>query len=394
MSKIKVNKTQLLYDAIKRGDNTKSVTPKNFIEVIHYLEKKISNLEQENLQLAKTVEQCKENELKYQSLFEMSDDAILIIENNMFVDCNQAVVKMLGYRNKAELLNTHPSELSPEKQTDGRFSYEKAQEMMAIALENGSNHFEWTHTRANGENFPVEVWLSKVVFGNRILINTIWRDLTDKKIAEQTIKKNIQEKEILLKEIHHRVKNNLQIITSLLNLQSNLAENESVKTILFQSKTRIESMCKVHEMLYSSKDLSSINYGNYLQDLLSKLILNAKGESNSIVLKLDVGNLIINITTAIPLGLLINELVTNSLKYAFSTSDEGTISIAIHLIDDKRLELQYSDDGVGYPATVTFENTQSLGFQLIASIVEQLNGTIKRNTTKKGTQYTLLFEKI
>ncbi|OFZ00628.1 MAG: hypothetical protein A3K10_00730 [Bacteroidetes bacterium RIFCSPLOWO2_12_FULL_31_6] len=389
-----MNKTQLLYDTIKKGDNMKSITPENFIEVINYLEQKISNLKQENSQLLITVENSIENESKFKSLFEMSDDAILVIEDNMFVDCNQAVVEMLGYKNKAELLNTHPSELSPEKQPDGRNSYEKAQEMMAIALENGSNHFEWMHTRANGEIFPVEVWLSKVAFKNKVLINTIWRDLTEKKIAEQTIKKNMEDKEILLKEIHHRVKNNLQIITSLLNLQSHITENQSVKAILFQSKTRIESMCKVHEMLYGSKDLSSINYGDYLQDLLSKLIQNAKGESNSISLKLAVGDLILNINTAIPLGLLINELVTNSLKYAFPTSDEGTISIAIHLIDDKRLELQYSDDGIGYPATITFENTQSLGFQLIVSLIEQLNGTIKRNSTKKGTQYTILFEKI
>ena len=389
-----MNKTQLLYDAIKKGDNTKSITSKNFIEVINYLEKKISTLEQKNSQLLKTVENSIENESKFKSLFEMSDDAILVIEDNMFVDCNEAVVKMLGYNNKAELLNTHPSELSPEKQPDGRFSYEKAQEMMEIALTKGSNHFEWMHTRANGENFPVEVWLSKVAFKNKVLINTIWRDLTEKKIAEKTIKKNMEDKEILLKEIHHRVKNNLQIITSLLNLQSHITENQSVKAILFQSKTRIESMCKVHEMLYGSKDLSSINYGDYLQDLLSKLILNAKGESNSITLKLAVGDLILNINTAIPLGLLINELVTNSLKYAFTNSDEGTISIAIQLIDDKRLELKYSDDGIGYPTTITFENTQSLGFQLISSLIEQLNGKVKRNSTKKGTQYTLLFEKI
>ncbi len=384
----------MLYDAIKKGDNTKSITSKNFIEVINYLEKKISTLEQKNSQLLKTVENSIENESKFKSLFEMSDDAILVIEDNMFVDCNEAVVKMLGYNNKAELLNTHPSELSPEKQPDGRFSYEKAQEMMEIALTQGSNHFEWMHTRANGENFPVEVWLSKVAFKNKVLINTIWRDLTEKKIAEKTIKKNMEDKEILLKEIHHRVKNNLQIITSLLNLQSHITENQSVKAILFQSKTRIESMCKVHEMLYGSKDLSSINYGDYLQDLLSKLILNAKGESNSITLKLAVGDLILNINTAIPLGLLINELVTNSLKYAFPNSDEGTISIAIQLIDDKRLELKYSDDGIGYPTTITFENTQSLGFQLISSLIEQLNGKVKRNSTKKGTQYTLLFEKI
>ena len=354
---------------------------------------KIKELELENQKLILENKNAAESETKYKSLFEMSNDAILVIENNTFIDCNLAVVKMLGYKNKHELLNTHPSELSPEKQPDGRFSFEKAQEIMLLTLKNGSHRFEWTHTRANGENFPVEVWLSKIEFDNRVLINTIWRDLTEKKKAEQTILKSIEEKEILLKEIHHRVKNNLQIITSLLNLQANSVDSESVKAILFQSKSRIESMCKVHEMLYSSKDLSSINYKTYLNDLLNKLILNSKGETNAIKLKLEVDNLFVNINTAIPLGLLINEVVTNSLKYAFPNNNEGEIYVKIKPISNSRVELIIGDNGIGYEHEKTFDTSGSLGFQLILSLAEQLNGVIKRDLTKKGTHYCLTFEK-
>ncbi len=387
-------KTELLYQNFKDGTLPNNLTSNETIELIHFLEQKIVILEKQTQQLVRTTEHANESESKYKSLFEMSDDAILVIENNTFVDCNQAVVKMLGYKTKEELLNTHPSELSPEKQPDGRFSYEKAQEMMALALKNGSHHFEWMHTRANGENFPVEVWLSKVAFDNKVLINTIWRDLTEKKKAEQTINKNIEEKEILLKEIHHRVKNNLQIITSLLNLQTNNIEDEKVKAILFQSKTRIESMCKVHEMLYSSKNLSSINYGVYLKDLLSKLIVNAKGEANQILLHLEVSNLFLNINTAIPLGLLINELVTNSLKYAFPENIKGVITIKINSINGLQYEFIYGDDGIGYAPEISFKDAHSLGFQLIESLTEQLNGIIKRDFMKKGTHYSLIFEKL
>lgn len=353
---------------------------------------KIKELELENQKLILENKNAAEKETKYRSLFEMSDDAILVIENNTFIDCNSAVVKMLGCKNKEELLNTHPSELSPEKQPDGRLSFEKAQEMMSLALTNGSHRFEWTHTRANGENFPVEVWLSKVEFDNRVLINTIWRDLTEKKKADEIILKSIEEKEILLKEIHHRVKNNLQIITSLLNLQANSVESEKVKAILFQSKSRIESMCKVHEMLYSSKNLSSINYQVYLKDLLNKLIHNAKGEINLITLKLDVDNLFVNINTAIPLGLLINEVVTNSLKYAFP-NDKGEIYVKIKPINNLEFNLKIGDNGVGYDQEKTFESSHSLGFQLILSLTEQLNGTIKRDVSKKGTHYSFKFER-
>lgn len=389
-----MNNPTLLYQKFKNNNLPNNLSAQEVFELAQFLEKKIITLENQNQELIKTTEHANESESKYKSLFEMSDDAILVIENNTFIDCNQAVVKMLGYKTKEELLNTHPSELSPEKQPDGRFSYEFAQEMMSLALKNGSHHFEWMHTRANGENFPVEVWLTKVQFDQRTLINTIWRDLTEKKKIERTLRKNIEEKEILLKEIHHRVKNNLQIITSLLNLQTNTIEDEKVKAILFQSKTRIESMCKVHEMLYSSKNLSSINYGDYLKDLLNKLILNAKGESNQISLQLGISNLFLNINTAIPLGLLINELVTNSLKYAFPENGKGTITITINSINDVQYELIYGDDGVGYASEISFKDAHSLGFQLIDSLSEQLNGVIKRDFSKKGTHYSFVFEKL
>lgn len=332
-----------------------------------------------------------ESHSKYKSLFEMSDDALLVIEHYNFIDCNNAVVKMLGYKTKEKFLNTHPSALSPEKQPDGKSSFLKAQDMMNLALKNGSNHFEWIHTRANGENFPVEVWLSKVEFEGRTLINTIWRDLTEKKKAEQLILKNIEEKEILLKEIHHRVKNNLQIIMSLLNLQANTVENNGVKSILLQSKSRVESMCKVHEMLYSSKNYSRIDYHDYLKSLIETLIHNTFSGSKKIDLKINVNRIALNINTSIPLGLLINELVTNSLKYAFLNADSGEISIEI-TPKNHHYELIYNDNGSGYSADINFENTSTLGFQLITSLTEQLNGTIQREFVPQGTSYRLFFK--
>jgi len=376
-----------LYQKLKKTKAVSQFTTSEWLEIIAHLEEKINHLE-------KTNQTTSESHSKYKSLFEMSDDALLVIENFSFVDCNQSVVKMLGYKSKEELLNTHPSELSPEKQPDGKFSFIKAQEMMDLALKNGSHHFEWMHTRANGENFPVEVWLSKVEFDGRIILNTIWRDLTEKKKAEQLILKNVEEKEILLKEIHHRVKNNLQIISSLLNLQANMLHDELTKAVLFQSKSRIESMCKVHEMLYGSKNLSSINYKNYLNDLIQALFQNASISTQQIGLELKIKNLTLNLNTAIPLGLIINELVTNSLKYAFLEKPNGLIFIQIIHLKENLYELIYKDDGVGYSPEITFENTQGLGFQLIISLVEQLNGKITRKLVEKGIHYQLIFEKL
>ncbi|MCD4665135.1 MAG: PAS domain S-box protein [Bacteroidales bacterium] len=143
------------------------------------------------IQLRDTYEKAlKESEEKYRILFEKSDDAILIIDENKFVDCNNSVVKMLRYKNKEELLNTHPSELSPEKQPDGRLSYEKAEEMMETALNKGINHFEWIHRRADGEDFPVEVWLTAIPYKGKKIIHTAWRDITERKRAEKAFKES------------------------------------------------------------------------------------------------------------------------------------------------------------------------------------------------------------
>lgn len=381
------SKNNSLYSRFKKEKISSSFTKNEWVEIITHLEDKISCLEEIN-------HTASESHSKYKSLFEMSDDALLVIENFTFVDCNYSAVKMLGYNSKEEFLNTHPSALSPIKQPDGKLSYIKAQEMIILALKNGSHHFEWVHTRANGENFPIEVWLSKVEFDGRTILNTIWRDLTEKKKAEQLILKNIEEKEILLKEIHHRVKNNLQIISSLLNLQANMLTDENVKSVLFQSKFRIESMCKVHEMLYSSKNFSSINYKDYLADLIDALLQNASTNGAKIVFELKIKKLILNINTAVPLGLIINELVTNSLKHAFPTQKNGLIFIQITSIKNNQLKLIYKDDGVGYSSETTFQNAQGLGFQLISSLAEQLNGEINRKLVKQGTHYQLVFDRL
>lgn len=365
-----------------------SLSPEQLLVLSEHLLKEVNHLREVITNLKNQQDQASENESKYTSLFEMSDDAILVIDKEQFVDCNQAVVKMLGYKNKTEVLNTHPSELSPEFQPDGRRSFEKAEEMMQLAMTKGSHHFEWVHTRANGEDFPVEVWLSKVEFGDKILINTIWRDLTEKKKAEALILKNIREKEILLKEIHHRVKNNLQIISSLLNLQAANTKDNQAQKVLHQSKTRVESMARIHQMLYGAEDLYNIDYGEYLRGLISELIDPMSNDEDKITLDLKADNVRLNINTAVPLGLLINEFVTNSIKYAFP-ENKGRIYLHLQFITPTTLLLNYGDDGIGYPEEFNFDDANSLGFQLISSLSEQLGTTINRISHKQGTHYKM-----
>lgn len=186
----------------------------------------------------------------------------------------------------------------------------------------------------------------------------------------------IEEKEILLKEIHHRVKNNLQVITSLLSLQSSFIKDEDTKGLFRYSQYRINSMGLVHEMLYKSEDISKINYGNYASNLVSSLITSMKGSENNVKLKLNIPDISINIDTAIPLGLLINEIITNSLKYGIRNDKAGEIHLEILKIKHNQFKMEIGDNGAGFSEHVNFRSSSSLGLLLIHKLSLQLNGKI------------------
>jgi len=203
----------------------------------------------------------------------------------------------------------------------------------------------------------------------------------------------LEERNTLLKEIHHRVKNNLQVITSLLNLQSRYIQDEEVKSMLKYSQYRIKSMALLHESLYRSDDLSKINYADYLQQLVNGLIISMKGSTNKITLDLEVDEIYFNIDTSIPLGLIINELVTNALKYAFS-DDIGTIGISLKKQANNSFLLHINDNGKGFPKTVKFRDTDTLGLKLVHKLVLQLNGNIEKDNLQSGTAFIITFQEI
>jgi len=354
---------------------------------VESLTNQIATLKEENRKLT-------EKSLRYEMLFEMSDDAILVLENNMFSDCNHAVVKMFGYKNKSQIISKHPSEFSPERQPDGQLSFEKAQKMIELSIIKGSHHFEWIHTKSNGDNFPVEVWLNTVKYKDKLLVNAICRDLTESKITEAKIQNSLLEKETLLKEVHHRVKNNMQIITSLLSLQANTNINNAIKEQFNACQYRINSMATIHEMLYQSEVFSRIEYSSYLQQLITHLINSIKGIDNNITLQLQSDDINLNIDTAIPLGLLINEIVTNALKYGIKNNDSGIISVNIEKIEGIHYRLEIGDNGVGISKTNNSTTKKSLGLKLINRLSSQLGGKFEQDNSKKGTHYILNFTEL
>ncbi|MCH2022609.1 MAG: tetratricopeptide repeat protein [Saprospiraceae bacterium] len=204
-----------------------------------------------------------------------------------------------------------------------------------------------------------------------------------------------KEKEVLLKEIHHRVKNNLQIITSLLSLQSINIEDQKTKNIFSYSQYRINSMALIHEMLYQSDNISKINYSHYLKQLIHNLITSIKGQNNKIKTVIDAPDIFLNIDTAIPLGLMINEIVTNSLKYAFHKIENGILNVKISPLKKKfHYLLEIGDNGPGISNLANKNKANSLGMKLIYSLAQQINGTVERDETKQGTHYKITFEVI
>lgn len=225
--------------------------------------------------------------------------------------------------------------------------------------------------------------------GEAIRVSGVLRDITEQKQIADQIQASLVEKEVLLKEIHHRVKNNLQIISSLLSLQSEYIEDQQTLAILKAGENRVASMAMIHEQLYQSKDLAKIDLVEYLQNLVANLFSSYDVNSQKIALHLNIENIQLCLDVAIPCGLIINELISNSLKHAFPDNQEGNIYIKLSTAD-KQYCLNIRDDGVGIPQDINPSNTDSLGLQIVAALTQQLEGSLEINNNN-GTEFQIIF---
>jgi len=213
-------------------------------------------------------------------------------------------------------------------------------------------------------------------------------DITERRRAEAQIAASLKEKEVLLKEIHHRVKNNLQVISSLLNLQAATVVDGKTLEQLRESQNRIRSMALIHERLYQSGNLARIDFGEYVRSLVGFL---ARTYSMSTVrIVVNVQSIDLPVNTAIPCGLIINELVSNALKYAFPGGREGEVNIDLVVKPDGSGVLSVRDDGIGLPAELVPQKTTTLGLQLVNTLTKQLNGSIEL-MRGNGTTFSITF---
>lgn len=207
------------------------------------------------------------------------------------------------------------------------------------------------------------------------------------------IKKSLREKEVLLQEVHHRVKNNLQIMSSLVKLQSYYIADESMLNIMKETESRIHSMALVHSKLYNTRDYEHINFSEYVKSLTDSFINTFGTKLKDISFHIRINNISLNIDTAVPCGLIINELVSNAIKYAFTDNRSGVITISLDHHGEKHYILNVSDNGIGFIKEPDLHNASTLGIQLVSLLTKQMNGELKMSTTPgKGSEFTIIFE--
>jgi PAS domain S-box-containing protein len=292
---------------------------------------------------------------------------------------NDSIVKMFGYNSKDDLENFNISSL---------YKNLSDRDIILKKLDKDGKLEEYEVEMVKKDGSILNILASATKNGETISGMTM--DITDKKKAQNQIKKSLKVKEMLLKEIHHRVKNNLMVISSLLSLQSRYIKDEASKSIFKDSQNRARSMALIHELLYQSSDLKSINFGTYINKLTNELFSVYITDPNKIKLNMDIDSIMLDINTAIPLGLIVNELVSNSMKHAFPNVKQGKIGIEFKL-DDGNYSLIVSDNGVGFPNDYDIQHSDSLGLKIVNSLTEQIEGNI-RVEIATGTKFIINFK--
>ena len=348
---------------------------------------KIYGANQDITERKKIEKSLKESENRYRKLLENSFDAVVIHDGYEIISANTIAMELLGVKNLEEFYDKPLLDfIHPDYH---KIATKRVQKM----LEKGEilPPVEQKFLQTDGTSIDVEVLAVGFVYKGEKAVQVVFRDISHRKKVENEIKTSLEEKEVLLKEIHHRVKNNLQIISSLLDLQANYVDDMEAINVLHESQNRVKSMAMIHEMLYQSNNLYSIEFSGYIRNLVQDLLYSYG--TNNIRFAINIEQIFLNIETAIPCGLIISELVSNSLKYAFPDNNVGEIFVNLRSHGEE-FELIISDNGIGFPEDLNFKDIQSsLGLQLVNMLINQLDGSIKLDRTQ-GTMFKIKFKEL
>jgi PAS domain S-box-containing protein len=325
----------------------------------------------------KAEESLTESEERYKTLSKASFEGVVLTEKGKVLEVNEQICKILGCK-KSELVGKSVMDfVAPE-----------SKEFVIEKIKSGYNDpYEHLALKKDGTRIPVEVHGRMTTYKGKEVRVTAIRDLTGQKKAEEQMKADIEEKEVLLREIHHRVKNNLQIISSILSLE---AENKGESELFKDTKARIKTMSLIHEKLYQAKSLAKIRFKAYLDSLGSYIFNSFRKPGKSVKFINNSQDLELTLDLAIPSGLIATELITNSIKYAFKDTKNGTITINFQKSKDNMYTLTVEDDGTGLPENIRAEEANTMGLSLISSLVSQLDANMEIDR-KKGTKFTITF---
>jgi PAS domain S-box-containing protein len=326
------------------------------------------------------------SELQYRTLIETSPDAIVLLDGGFAIRMvNPRGVAMAGVQNASDLIGKRAYQLIAERD-HGLITGLRSDLRHKRIVKDVHLHL----VRGDGGEFPAEVSAAYTGLGGKEAagIIVIVRDVTQRNEAEAQIRQSLQEKEVLLKEVHHRVKNNMQVISSLLSLQGEQITDPAALTSFRDSQNRVRSMALVHEKLYRSESLASIDFSEYVADLMASL--KRSYIMSDIDLRVEADDLRLGVDMAIPCGLIINELVSNALKHAFKGRKGGMVDVRINRNGKGKTMIRVQDDGNGLPSDFDHRQSNSLGMQLVSMLTEQLGGSLEVNGAV-GTCFTITF---
>ena len=320
------------------------------------------------------------NEARFSAVVNIAGDAIITVNDKHEIRTfNPAAEVIFGYKS-SEVIGKSVNVLIPS-----RFHHSHQVQAVdfikgAVASKLMANRSAVLGVRKNGEEFPAEASIASLDVGRERLGAVILRDITERARNNEALENSLREKEVLLREIHHRVKNNLQIITSLLNLQARQTKEPLALGAIIESQNRVRSISLVHQVLYQSDRLNSVDCNKYLTELCTNL-LRSYGRASDISLGIEACGVGVSVDIAVPLGLIVNELVSNSIKYAFPNRASEAITVSLISKHDGTYELAVIDNGVGVADVGMVENAGTLGLRLVRNLVDQINGTLSFETS-------------
>ncbi len=332
----------------------------------------------------------KQAEEKFRALVEAAPDAIVIVDmDGVIVLVNTQTEELFGYGRK-ELLGQKIEILVPEQVRGAHPKVRKGYSESPRVRPMGAG-LDLRGRRRDGSEFPVEISLSPIETEEGTLISSAIRDVTDRKAVERKLRESLQEKETLLREIHHRVKNNLAVVSSLFYLESTLAKDDQTVRLLQEAQDRVRSMALVHESLYRSGNLAAVTFGEYANNLLDYLFRTYSLQAQQIRVRAEFDDVVLSVDDAIPCGLILNELITNCLKHAFPVNGSGEILLAMAREETGAYVLTVADSGSGIAPDLDTSGTTSLGLRLVRLLTGQLGGEFEIGPTHPGTRAQVRF---